>query len=45
LPGKKLNRTKFRRLDSNQDDPASKAGELPITLRRIVATACSGTLP
>jgi hypothetical protein len=39
-----INRTKFRRLDSNQDHPAPKAGALPITLRRIVASMRDGTL-
>jgi hypothetical protein len=39
-----INRKKFRRLDSNQDNPASKAGALPITLRRIAASVRQRTL-
>ena len=39
-----VNRKQFRRLDSNQHKPASKAGGLPITQRRIAITLCCWTL-
>ena len=40
-----LTRTKFRRLDSNQDNPTPKVGALPITLRRTAATFCNEIPP